>query len=205
MASQRCRPERVLMSYTLDPALLRDLTEAKAALTRHGIVIIRAVESELEPAIMAEVRDSLQASPRKLAQLKEFELDVFVEKLREAAAGSAEELKLLYTRLLAKLGTENVVEVVNELEGIGQLFKWERIAKAQAQVNALLEAKGFKPVALAGPEDVSDGFKLELEDRWDSAFSRFKTLAERAAEDISRQEAEESSRPVRTRTPKKKR
>lgn len=193
------------MSYTLDPALLRDLTEAKAALTRHGIVIIRAVESELEPAIMAEVRDSLQASPRKLAQLKEFELDVFVEKLREAAAGSAEELKLLYTRLLAKLGTENVVEVVKELEGIGQLFKWERIAKAQTQVNTLLEAKGFKPVALAGPEDVSDGFKLELEDRWEGAFSRFRTLAEKAAEDISRQEAEESSPQVRARTPKKKR
>jgi len=193
------------MSYTLDPALLRDLTEAKAALARHGIVIIRAVESELEPALMAEVRDSVQSSPRKLAQLKEDELDDYMEKLRKAAAKSADELKNLYTRLLAKLGTEHLVDLTKELEGIGQLFKWDRIAKTVEPVNKLLESKGFRAIVLDAPEEISEGFRLELEDRWSASFTRFKALAENAAAEILRQEAEEAASSAPAKAPKRKR
>lgn len=75
--------QRIRMTTTLDPGLLRDLTEAKAALARHGIVIIRTIETELEPAIMAEAKDSVASSPRKLVKLKEDELDRFMEDLRK--------------------------------------------------------------------------------------------------------------------------
>ena len=193
------------MSYSLEPALLRDLTEAKAALARHGIVIIRTVETELEPAMMAEVKDSLAASPRKLALMKEADLDEFMERLRRAAMKSAEELKDLYTRLLAKLGTEHLVELVKELEGIDQLFRWERVQRTVEPVNKLLEAKGFRPIVLAEPEDVSDGFKLELEERWNASFSRFKMFADQAAEEISRQDSEETMRPAQVKPKKRKR
>ena len=182
------------MSYSLDPVLLKDLTEAKAALARHGIVIIRGVETDLEPAIMAEVKDSMASSPRKLAQQKDEELDRYAESMRKAAMGSAYELKDLYTRLLAKLGTEFLGELVKELEGIDQLFKWERISRSVQPVNDLLESKGFRPIELTGPEALSDAFKVELEERWEAAFTRFKLLAEQVAEEIERQEEEEAKR-----------
>ena len=193
------------MSYMLDPALRRDLTEAKAALTRHGIVIIRALETELEPAIMEEVRDSLESSPRKLAQIEEDDLDKFVEQLRRATERPSEELRALYTRLLAKLGTEDFQELAKELEGIDQLFKWERVSKVAELVNKLLGSKGFKPIALEGPGDVSDDFALEFAERWSAAFARFKILVEKAVEEISHQEAEEESTESAVRTRKKKR
>ena len=182
------------MSYSLDPLLLKDLTEAKAALARHGIVIIRGVETDLEPAIMAEVKNSMASSPRKLTQLKDEELDRYAESMRKAAMWSAHELKDLYTRLLAKLGTEFLGELVKELEGIDQLFKWERISRSVQPVNELLESKGFRPIELTGPEALSDAFKVELEERWEAAFTRFKLLAEQVAEEIKRQEEEEAKR-----------
>jgi len=48
-------------TYRLEPQLLKDLVEAKADLARHGIVIVRAVETELEPAIMTSVRDVMSS------------------------------------------------------------------------------------------------------------------------------------------------
>jgi hypothetical protein len=152
------------------------------------------VETDLEPAIMAEVKDSMASSPRKLAQLKDEELDRYAESMRKAAMGSAYELKDLYTRLLAKLGTEFLGELVKELDGIDQLFKWERISRSVQPVNDILESKGFRPIELTGPEALSDAFKVELEERWEAAFTRFKLLAEQAAEEIKRQEDEEAKR-----------
>ena len=178
------------MPYTLSPGLLRDITEAKAALARHGIVIIRTIETELEPAMMAEAKDSLASSPRKLAQLKDEDLDRFMEGLRKTSMKAVKELSDLYTRLLSKLGTEHIVELSKELEGIDQLFKWGRIEKSVESVNEILTEKGFRPIDIAGPEDLSDAFKVELEEKWNSAFARFKLLAEQAAEEIGRQDAE---------------
>ena len=178
------------MPYTLSPGLLRDITEAKAALARHGIVIIRTIETELEPAMMAEAKDSLAASPRKLAQLKDEDLDRFMEGLRKTSMKAVKELSDLYTRLLSKLGTEHIVELSKELEGIDQLFKWGRIEKSVESVNEMLSEKGFRPIDIAGPEDLSDAFKVELEEKWNSAFARFKLLAQQAAEEIGRQDAE---------------
>jgi len=187
--------QRIRMSTTLDPGLLRDLTEAKAALARHGIVIIRTIETELEPAIMAEARDSVASSPRKLAKLKEDELDRFMEDLRKASMKSARELASLYTRLLAKLGTEYLGELVKELEGIDQLFKWSRIEKAVEPVNEILVENGFRKIELGNPEDLSDAFKVELEEKWNSAFVRFRLIAEQAVEEMKQQDASERSAP----------
>jgi len=181
------------MSTTLDPGLLRDLREAKAALARHGIVIIRTIETELEPAIMAEAKDSVASSPRKLAKLKEDELDRFMEDLRKASMRSAKELASLYTRLLAKLGTEYLGELVKELEGIDQLFKWSRIEKAVEPVNEILVENGFRKVQLGNPEDLNDAFKVELEEKWNFAFVRFRLIAEQAVEEMKQQDANERS------------
>jgi len=199
--------QRIRMSTTLDPGLLRDLTEAKAALARHGIVIIRTIETELEPAIMAEARDSVASSPRKLAKLKEDELDRFMEDLRKASMKSARELASLYTRLLAKLGTEYLGELVKELEGIDQLFKWSRIEKAAEPVNEILVENGFRKIELGNPEDLSDAFKVELEEKWNSAFVRFRLIAEQAVEEMKRQDANERSAPEseRRKRPSRKR
>ena len=199
--------QRIRMSTTLDPGLLRDLTEAKAALARHGIVIIRTIETELEPAIMAEARDSVASSPRKLAKLKEDELDRFMEDLRKVSMKSANELASLYTRLLAKLGTEHLGELVRELEGIDQLFKWSRIEKAVEPVNEILVENGFREIELGNPEDLSDAFKVELEEKWNSAFVRFRLIAEQAVEEMKRQDASERSAPEseKRKRPSKKR
>lgn len=180
------------MASNLDPGLLKDLTEAKADVARHGIVIIRTIEAELEPAIMAAVKDSMESSPRKLEQMKEDDLDELLGKLRKSAMDSAKELRDLYIRLLGKLGTEYIGDLVKELDGIGELFRWDRISLAAEPVNEMLAAKGFRPLDLRGPVDVSESFKLELEDKWAPAFDRFKELAERTAELL---EESESSAP----------
>ncbi len=187
--------QRIRMLTTLDPGLLRDLKEAKAALARHGIVIIRTIETELEPAIMAEAKDSVASSPRKLAKLREDELDGLMEDLRRASMESAKELASLYTRLLAKLGTEYLGELIKELEGIDQLFKWSRIEKAVEPVNDILVENGFEKVQLGNPEDLSDAFKVELEEKWNSAFVRFRLIAEQAVEEMKRQGANGESTP----------
>ena len=181
------------MSTTLDPGLIRDLTEAKAALARHGIVIIRTIETELEPAIMAEAKDSVASSPRKLSKLKDDELDKLMEDLRKASMKSAKELVILYTRLLTKLGTEHLGELVKELEGIDQLFKWSRIEKAVEPVNEILVENGFGKVQLGNPEDLNDAFKVELEEKWNLAFVRFRLIAEQVAEETKRKDANERS------------
>lgn len=187
--------QRIRMSTTLDPGLLRDLKEAKAALARHGIVIIRTIETELEPAIMAEAKDSIASSPGKLAKLKDVELDRLMEDLRKASLKSAKELASLYTRLLAKLGTEYLGELVKELEGIDQLFKWSRVEKAVEPVNEILAENGFREVQLGNPEDLSDAFKVELEEKWNSAFVRFKLIAEQVTDEMKQQDVNERPAP----------
>ena len=165
----------------LDPGLQRDLGEAKGALARHGIVIIRAIETELEPAIMSAAKSSMASSPKELDTMDEDELDRFTEKLRRTALKSADELKVLYVRLLGKLGNESAPALVEDLEGIGELFKWGRIQESAHPVDVELESKGFGPVTFEGPGDLSEGFELELEQRWPPAFERFKALVEEAA------------------------
>lgn len=165
----------------LDPVLVKDFTEAKADLARHGIVIIRAVETDLEPAILAEVKNSMASYSARLRSLEEGELDELLQGLRKAAMKSSADLRELYVRLLAKLGTEYVPDLVSDLEGVGELFKWDRVAKAVDPVNARLEGKGFGGIALSGPEALSDDFAIELEQKWPAAFSRFKQLAEKTA------------------------
>ena len=187
--------QRIRMSTTLDPGLLRDLKEAKAALARHGIVIIRTIETGLEPAIMAEAKDSIASSPGKLAKLKDVELDKLMEDLRKASLKSAKELASLYTRLLAKLGTEYLGELVKELEGIDQLFKWSRVEKAVEPVNEILAENGFREVQLGNPEDLSDAFKVELEEKWNSAFVRFKLIAEQVTDEMKQQDVNERPAP----------
>lgn len=181
------------MSYVLDPGFTRDLTQARAALAVHGIAIMRAIETELEPAIMAEVKDSLSSSPRKLAALTEDELDKMLSEIRKTAMKSMQELKEIYIRLLTKLGTAPFTELVDELEGIGQLFRWERVSKVVEPINDSLEKKGFRGIELAGPNELSDAFQVELEERWRPAFSRFTSLAEQAAERMRWQDEKASS------------
>lgn len=169
------------MAPALDPVLHKELGEAKAALARHGIVILRGVETELEPAVMVAVRDSLASSPSKLKAMSDDQLDKFMSKARDTTAKAAKELSVVHTHLLAKLGTEYILDLVGELDGIDQLFKWERILKVSGPVDDMLKDKGFKPVSLTGPADVSDSFALELEEKWPAAFKRFRALAEEAA------------------------
>jgi len=184
----------MIMMASLDHGLLRDLTEAKADLARHGIVIVRTIETDLEPAIMSEVKSSMASSPKRMAQMEEDELDGFVEKLRKASEKKVEQLRGLYVRLLAKLGTEFLGDLVKELEGIEQLMKWERIAETVETVNEKLAEKGFGPIELAGPESISESFQVELEQKWPASFDRFKVLVREAAAQLARIEAEEEER-----------
>lgn len=173
------------MEYKLEPGLYKDLTEAKADLARHGIVLIRTIETNLEPAIMSAARDSLASSRGRLSKLDDDALDVLVEKLRNAAQSEVDELKDLYTRLLAKFGREFVGDLTQELDGIGELFSWERISRSVEPVNKLLRKHGFEPIALSDPSDISESFKLELEEKWVPAFERFRTLVSKAASEIA--------------------
>ena len=191
-------------TYRLEPQLLKDLVEAKADLARHGIVIVRAVETELEPAIMTSVRDVMSSSPKLLSSLREEELDEFLGKVRKTAMGSAIELRDLYVRLLSKLGTEFVGDLAEDLEGIGQLFKWSRIQKTTEEVSKLMEKRGFGSVVLAGPRDVSEAFEMELDEKWTAAFERFRALVIQAANEISRQDAQEAAQaPKAKKNPKR--
>jgi hypothetical protein len=176
------------MVMALDSGLVRDLGEAKGALARHGIVILRAIETELEPAIMAGAKSSMASSPGKLGKMDDDELDKFSDKLRKTAMKSAEELKDLYVRLLANLGTESIPDLSKELEGIGQLFRWERIRQSVDPVNARLAEEGFGPVVLEGPGELSEGFEMELVQRWPPAFERFKKLVDEAAKRLEEKE-----------------
>ena len=168
------------MMESLDPGLMRDLTEAKADLARHGIVIVRTLETELTPAIVSGAKSSMASSPKSMSKMDEWQLDAYLEKLRKASEKSSGQLRDLYVRLLAKLGSGDLEELSKELDGIEQLIKWERIAKAVDPVNEKLTEKGFGPVELASPEDLSESLKVELEQKWPASFDRFKTLVREA-------------------------
>lgn len=182
------------MEGVIDPVLHKELGEAKAALARHGIVIMRGIETELEPAVMVAVRDSLASSPSKLKALSDDDLDKLMERARATVSKAARELSMLHTHLLAKLGTEYIGDLVHELDGIDQLFRWERIAKITESVDEMLREKGFRAVTLSGPGDVSEAFAVELEEKWPSALKRFKGLAEQAATVLG--EREEPAEPA---------
>ena len=191
---------------SLDPGLQRDLTEAKADLARHGIVILRAVEKELVPAIISRVKASMASSPKSMAKIDEDQLDEYLEKLRRTSEKSTQQLRDLYVRLLAKLGGEQLGELVKELDGIEQLIKWERIAKTVEPVNERLAEKGFGPIYLAGPYDVSESLAIELDQKWPSSFDRFKALIRGAASQSTKSEeqGEGSAKAPRTKmTPRK--
>ena len=191
---------------SLDPGLLRDLTEAKADLARHGIVIVRTIETDLEPAIVSQAKSLIASSPKRMAKMDEEELDSFLEKLRGTSERSARQLKDLYVRLLAKLGTESAEDLVKELDGIEQLVKWDRIAKAVEPVNAKLAEKGFGPIEILGADSISESFQVELEQKWPASFERLKVLVkEVVAQTASADKAEEDlSASRRTRKASKK-
>ena len=176
------------MSYALEPGLVKDLAEARAAIARHGSVIARAIETDLVPTIMAGARASLESSPRKLAALEEDDLDRLLEKIRKASTKSARELQDVYVRWVTRLGAGSPDDVVGDLEGVGQLFKWERISKAVEPASKLLAESGFRGIELMGPDDVSDSLKVELEERWPPAFDRLCALLEKAAEESKKLE-----------------
>ncbi len=180
------------MRSFLDPGLAKELTEAKGDLAKHGVVIVRTIESDLEPAMMRAAKESLEAAPSKLDGMKDRDLDELLERLRKAAMKSSSDLSELYVQLLAKLGTEQITDLIKEIEGIGQLFRWERIQQAAEPLDDILERKGFGPLEMAGPDDVSESFKLELEERWALAFERFETVARRAADQLAKSDAAEA-------------
>ena len=161
------------MGVSLDPGLIRDLIEAKAAVARHGIVLIRSIENDLAPAIVSEARDSMAASPRKLSQMTEGELDKYLLRLRKKAMRTSDDLAELYKRLLSRLGTDNIVELQKDLEGIGHLYSWERIAKSVEEVNPILTERGFGRIDLGDPSSLSEEFAIELQQKWPVAFGRF--------------------------------
>lgn len=169
------------METVLDPIKYKDLAEAKAALARHGIVIIRSIETDLEPAIMVEARNRIASSPHVLKEFDDEQLDALMEDLRKKAMRSTANLRKLYTRVLAQLGTEYIGDLVKELDGISALFTWERIEKSLDNVNARLTKAGFDPIQLDGPETLSESFALELSEKWPSSFARFRQLASDAA------------------------
>ncbi len=187
------------MVGVLDPVLRKDLGEAKAALARHGIVIMRGVERDLEPAIMVAFRDSLASSPAKLRAMSDDQLDKLMDEARAQASRSVKKLSELHTHVLAKLGTEYVGDLVHELDGIDQLFRWQRIVRSVEPVDALLNERGFRGLTLSGPGDVSDAFAVELEEKWPAAFKRFRSLAEQAARVLG-----DEGRPPEKATPKPK-
>lgn len=190
------------MVEILDPIRTKDLAEAKAALARHGIVIIRYVETDLEPAVMTEVKNSISSSPGVLRRMDEEEFDKLMESLRKAAMKSSKDLVRLHTRLLAQLGTEHVEDLVKELDGINTLFTWKRVSKAIDPVNRKLVKAGFDAIHLSGAEAVSDAFALELNERWPVAFGRFRDLAREAAK---KSEVPPTKTPPRKNAPPKKR
>jgi hypothetical protein len=194
------------MSLSLDPGLLRDLIEAKAAVARHGIVLIRSLENDLAPAIVSEAKDSLAESPRKLSQMNESELDKYMLRIRRRAAKEAEQLVDLYKRLLSRLGTENIIELQKDIEGIGQLFSWERMSRSVKEVNPILSERGFGPIELGDPGALSQEFSIELLEKWPVAFDRFSKLAKEASERLQREDVETDVAPPKKakRAPKRR-
>ena len=192
------------METALDPIMYKDLAEAKAALARHGIVIIRSIETDLEPAIMMEARNRIVSSPQVLRTLDEEQLDALMEGLRKKAMKSAADLRKLYTRVLAQLGTEYVGDLVKELDGIATLFTWDRVAKSVDGVNARLAKAGLEPIRLQDPEAVSESFALELNEKWPKSFATFRQLANDAAKQLEGTAAAQEKRASAGERPRKK-
>ena len=182
------------MTMALDPAHYQELVESKAAVARHGVVIIRSVEYDLEPAIMSAAKSSISSSPAVLNEMADEELDVFMEDLRKAAMKSAADLHELYIRLIAQLGTEYIGDLVKELDGIEKLFTWERIAKSVEPVNRKLKKKGFRPIKLLQAEEVSQPLALQLDGKWPEAFDRFRRLAKAAVKHLEGDDAKKTRR-----------
>src|SRR4030042_1326411 len=193
----------VEMGGSLDPGLRRDLIEAKAAVARHGIVLIRSIENDLAPAIVSEARDSMAASPRKLSQMTEGELDKYLLRLRKKAMRTSDDLAELYKRLLSRLGTDNMIDLQKDLEGIGQLYSWERIAKSVEEVNPILTERGFGRIDLGDPSSLSEEFAIELQQKWPVAFGRFSKLAKEASDELQRED-EVAERPPKGKKPSKR-
>ncbi len=173
----------------IDPALAKGLIESEGDVARHGVVIIRTIETELAPAIMAAARNSIESTPRRLSKLSEDDLDDLMQSLRKAATKSAKDLRKLYTRVLSKLGNEDILELEKDLEGIGELIGWKRISEAAEPVNIILEQHGFQRTSLAGPEDVADNLAVELNEKWKASFSRFRGAVTSLAEEIRKEES----------------
>ncbi len=173
----------------IDPALAKDLVEAEADVARHGIVIIRTVETELVPSIMAAARDSIESSPKRLSKLSDDELDDLMRRLRKSAAKATKELSKVYTRVLAKIGNEDILELEKDLEGIGALVGWKRISEVAGPVNEILEKQGFPRIDLSGPEDVADNLAVELNEKWKGAYSRFRDAVSRLTAEMKSQES----------------
>jgi len=187
------------MTAQFDAVLRKEFDEARAAVARHGVVIVRAVEEDLVPAIMAAARDSLSASPRGLSKLGENALDRLVEDLRKAAGNEAHRLRDMYVRVLADIGGQEPKELAKTIDGIEELFEWERIARTSEPVNKTLVDRGFQPLRLAGPADVSDSFEIELTDKWPAAVQRLRSLAvamadQSAPERVRQEEAKPAKR-----------
>ena len=191
------------MGVSLDPGLIRDLIEAKAAVARHGIVLIRSIENDLAPAIVSEARDSMAASPRKLSQMTEGELDKYLLRLRKKAMRTSDDLAELYKRLLSRLGTDKMIDLQKDLEGIGQLYSWERIAKSVEEVNPILTERGFGRIDLGDPSSLSEELAIELQQKWPVAFGRFSKLAKEASDELQRED-EVAERPPKGKKPSKR-
>lgn len=165
------------MTGQLDAVLRKDLAEAKAAVARHGIVLVRAIEKDLVPAMMAAVRDSLSSSPERLEEMDEKELDRVVDDLRKTATKEALGLRDMLVRVLADIGVQDPRELAGTVDGSAQLFGWDRIARTGERVSEKLVKRGFQPMRFPGPGDVSESFEIELVERWPAAMKTLKDIA----------------------------
>jgi hypothetical protein len=183
------------MTGQSDAVLRKDLAEARAAVARHGIVIVRAIEEDLVPATMAAVRDSLSSSPERLEEMDEKELDHFVDDLRKTATKEAFGLRDVLVRVLADIGVQGPRELAGTVDGSTQLFGWDRIARTGERVNEKLVKRGFQPLQLSGPGDVSESFEIELVERWPAAMKTFKDIVVSLSERPPVGESEKAAAP----------
>src|SRR4030065_1373022 len=123
----------------------------------------------------------MAASPGKLRRMTEGELDKYLQSLRKTAMKASDELADLYKRLLSRLGTDNIIELQKDLEGIGQLYSWERISRSGEEVNPILTERGFGRIDLGDPTILSEGFAIELQQKWPVALRRVPQAPREAA------------------------
>ena len=135
--------------------------------------------------------------------MDESELDRYMLRIRKRALKSSEQLAEIYKRLLTRLGTENIIDLQKDLEGIGELFTWGRIEQAAKEVDAVLEERGFSRADMGSANALSDDFQIELEERWPAAYKRFRAISGEAAEQL--REREEGPEPDESTHTKKRR